>query len=310
MHSGIIFDMKTVTLNLHYMVRGNFFISFLASVAFVSSIVSCAPQARYVEFEERVPAEFDLPVGGREIAIFTVKEHFDSTFTTGIMGGFMAKLAEDRSVGLDRIRNYLVSDPDYARDSAILRRILTERGAGLNFVISDAVMEEPVRKTDSYYEVMVIPYSARLGVYDSLSNCIFENVFADSIFIKSFRYGGEKIGEAEEYMAEISFEMGETLASALSPQWKGENRLLAVFSGNAWTKACRMAQDFKWEDAMEIWMRLAGSANPMHSAYAAYNVAVGCEVLGNIGLAKKWTEYSLARMQTREALALKERLGL
>ena len=281
MHSGIIFDMKTVTLNLHYMVRGNFFISFLASVAFVSSIVSCAPQARYVEFEERVPAEFDLPVGGREIAIFTVKEHFD-----------------------------LVSDPDYARDSAILRRILAERGAGLNFVISDAVMEEPVRKTDSYYEVMVIPYSARLGVYDSLSNCIFENVFADSIFIKSFRYGGEKIGEAEEYMAEISFEMGETLASALSPQWKGENRLLAVFSGNAWTKACRMAQDFKWEDAMEIWMRLAGSANPMHSAYAAYNVAVGCEVLGNIGLAKKWTEYSLARMQTREALALKERLGL
>lgn len=291
------------------MIRSRFFIPFLAFVAFFW-LASCAPQARYAEFEERIPAEFDLPVGGRNIAIFAVKEHFDSTFTTGIMGGFMAKLAEDRGIGLDRIRNYLVSDPGYARDSAILRRILAERGSELNFVISDAVMEKPERNADNYYQVMVIPYAARLGVYDSLSNCIYENLFADSIFIKSFRYGGEKIGEVEEYMAEISFEMGRTLASALSPQWKGENRMLAVFSGNAWTKACRMAQDFKWEDAIEIWMKLADSANPLHSAYAAYNVAVGCEVLGNTALAGKWIDYSLARMQTREALALKEELGL
>ena len=51
----------------------NFLITSILAVAAFSILFSCAPQARYVELEERIPAEFDLPLGGSKVAGFAVK---------------------------------------------------------------------------------------------------------------------------------------------------------------------------------------------------------------------------------------------
>lgn len=288
----------------------NFLITSILAVAAFSILFSCAPQARYVELEEKIPAEFDLPLGGRKVAVFAVREEFDSEYMTGMLGGFVAKLANDKNLELDRIKTYMISNASYVKDSSSLKFLLAERGEELNFIISDVKIGESETLADKYYEMRIIPYSVRMGVYDSLSNVIYDRVHPDTVFIKAFSFAGEHIGEDEAYMAEISDAMGSGLAALLSEQWHNKRRVLASFSGNAWTKAYFYAQDFRWEDAIEIWMKLADSGNASRSAYAAYNVAVGCEVLGNTELAKKWLDYSLLRMETREALEFKEKFNL
>ena len=55
-------------------------------------------------------------------------------------------------------------------------------------------------------------------------------------------------------------------------------------------------------------MKLANDNNVKRAAFAAYNVAVGCEMLEQFDLALKWIDYSLDKYAFREAQDLKQHL--
>lgn len=72
--------------------------------------------------------------------------------------------------------------------------------------------------------------------------------------------------------------------------------------------AFRNAEVADWEGAMEKWKVLAGSANRENAGRACLNVAVSCEVLGNIGEAIVWAQKAYTDYGNKTARDYQERL--
>ena len=63
-----------------------------------------------------------------------------------------------------------------------------------------------------------------------------------------------------------------------------------------------MALVNEWEDAMEIWNHFADDPKKKVAGRACYNMAVGCEVLGKIDLAKTWAKKSYSVFGNKKAV--------
>lgn len=87
-------------------------------------------------------------------------------------------------------------------------------------------------------------------------------------------------------------DMGTELAARFTPQWEEQYRTLLSYEGGEWVKACECARQFRWKEALEIWMKLSGGQNARMASYAAYDAAVACEMLGEYDLALEWLELS------------------
>jgi hypothetical protein len=60
-----------------------------------------------------------------------------------------------------------------------------------------------------------------------------------------------------------------------------------------WYKALEHAIMFEWEEARDIWLALTKSRkNQKMISFAAYNLAVASEMLGQIELAGEWLDLS------------------
>ena len=62
------------------------------------------------------------------------------------------------------------------------------------------------------------------------------------------------------------------------------------------------AMDFNWCEAIKLWMPLTKSESPKKAAFAAYNIAVACEMSGNLALAKEWINFSLNKHKFQYAI--------
>ena len=109
------------------------------------------------------------------------------------------------------------------------------------------------------------------------------------------------------YLPEISGKIGEKLGSYVSTQWDTQERMLISYEDDSkWETPYLLSQDFKWKEAVELWMNLTESENPKKAAFAAYNIAVGCEMMEQIQLARKWLEFSMKKYRFREAIMMYE----
>ena len=73
-----------------------------------------------------------------------------------------------------------------------------------------------------------------------------------------------------------------------------------------WEEAYELAADFRWTEAIDKWMEVVESRNPKKSAFAAYNIAIGCEMVERFDLALKWLDYSLEIYPIKEVKLFRE----
>ena len=113
---------------------------------------------------------------------------------------------------------------------------------------------------------------------------------------------------ALERHPEISEKIGEKLASVISRQWETKTIMLINYSSNGdWNNAYRLAVDnFDWQRAINIWMPYTKSENPRKASFAAYNIAVGCRMIGNPKLALEWVNFAEKQFNFRELQLLKK----
>jgi hypothetical protein len=72
-------------------------------------------------------------------------------------------------------------------------------------------------------------------------------------------------------------------------------------SGPELKRATRMVQVNAWDDAMSIWEPLTKTAKRKIAGRAAYNMAIACEVRGDIDLAIDWAKRSFAEFGDKRA---------
>ncbi len=157
------------------------------------------------------------------------------------------------------------------------------------------------------------PVKLSLKVYDNiLGSYVYGKEVKDTMQIEllSSSLAREQIVEmTEASLPQIAYRLGESAAAELTPQWIEESHLLVTYEDSKdWMNACRLAEEYKLKEAIDAFMPFTESNNPRRVSFAAYDIAVLCNILGQKELALKWITLSMKRFKFKEAVSLYKQL--
>lgn len=80
------------------------------------------------------------------------------------------------------------------------------------------------------------------------------------------------------------------ITTYFGPNWQTGNYKVLFYDGrDDWMNALGLAEGGSWTAAIDKWIEILGKSNDInHRMAAEYNIALGCYLLGNYDLAKKW----------------------
>ena len=291
----------------------------MVAALLMSVMAGCLPQARYFNVDVRGENFVEIPIEGNSVAVFSIvgQNKYDSIRCSSVALGLAEKIEADRGLAKGDVAVYSVPKIEFRGfpsgqnnkvvdvDTEYLSQLFVKTGANM-FIFVDNLR----------FGQYSVPYSSvsaefdNMNVYDPVNGqSLFKLEMKDSVYMQmvSSVVSEKKVGAMiSNYLPAIAGKIGQKLASYLSVQWETQERMLVSFDDAKWEKACDLAQDFKWDEAIKIWMPLSESENPKKAAYAAYNIAVGCEMLEQFALSRKWIEFSLKRYKFKEALLMNE----
>ena len=285
--------------------------AFALAAVCCAALQSCDPQAFSMNVEMRYPSRSGLVLDGKSVAVVYLEEDAkkDSVFNEYLANGFASAVEKDyfggnEEVGLFRIEK----DPDgqYATPDSLINLVM-ETGCDVVFLFDtpeygEVTVSEKQKSTvgtgQDYY-VAAVPVRINLYAFDALSGKdsvmvwsgsrkltknITADISQDKDMVKDLLYG-ELASPAEQ--------LGYSSAKTFSPSWKEETCTFIYFdSPSSWVTAAEYAFDYKWQDAIRIWMKLADTNNSVKRSCAEYNVALACYLMGDNELAIKWLDLS------------------
>lgn len=290
----------------------------------------CAPQARYFNVDVRSDNHVEIPLEGKRVAVFALvaQNNADSVRCGSLAVGLAEKIEQDRGLAKGEIAVYSVPKMEFrgfpsemnskvaAVDTAYLSQLMLGSGAQMllfadNLRFGQYSIQHSVTTSEYDNLNVVIPYYVDFNIYDAIADkLLFKAEVKDSIYMQMLSSSvveGNIGGVIAGYLPEISQKIGIKLASNISTQWETQERMLISYGDDSdWEVAYQLSQEFKWQEAVEKWMKLSESENPKKAAYAAYNIAVGCEMMEQFALAEKWLEISLKNYRFREAVMMYE----
>lgn len=290
-------------------------------------LVACAPQASIMQVEVKNTPGEHIAVDNKQIAVFAIAGagHGDSLRIERAATTLAEKFEQDRGC-TDPLPVFLLSELDFGKmdsgfyDKEVLRTLMYNSGADMQiFLHSLKFGNYNVRSISDYlsdygHKMVDIPYSACVDVYDAIADSlVYKATVRDSIYMSVVSEVSIKDYTAlvNQKLPEISAIAGETIATLLSEQWHTQERMFVNFPGDSkWERGIRLANDFKWKEAIGQWMPLVKDPNSRKASYAAYNIAIACEMMGHYPLALQWAEFSVKKYQFDENLKFKEYLKM
>lgn len=296
----------------------------LAIVALV--LFSCGPQAAYFQVEAKDMQGQTVAMDNKQIAVLSVASSAktDSTRSANAALGLAEKLRQDRGWE-NPLPVFSVSTKEFAGfsspmglDKEFLKSLMFTTGADLQIFVENLrfgryTIESAVNyEADYSTNIVSLPYTVDMHIYDVLEDSLlYVAAVKDTVYMQMISDNGKKDynGFISGKLAEVSSVVGESLASGLTHQWEKQERLLVNYpEDEAWEKPLALAMKFRWDEAVALWMPMTSSPNARIAAYAAYNIAVGCEMMERFALAREWADFSVKKYRFRENAELKEYL--
>ena len=283
---------------------------------FPGLMAACGPVIQLIDVDVKIPAEYPVPFDNRDIAVFNAlydtdgeyKTWNDSLLMNSVAEGFRNQLAANLSIVPDSIavyNHFCDSIPSGTLEEREYIYSLSEQTGARTLVLIDSLKHSDFQyitskvATISEYRPLYInsewqmvfrffdmdkdQFIARFAFKDTL----YWNVLAKE---QDSRLVDRKLRAS---LPETAAHLGAAVARLLQPQWETQERALFFFSGSAWYKALEHAFLFEWEEARNIWLKLTKETkNAKKIAFAAYNLAVACEIMGQIEVAKEWLNLS------------------
>lgn len=277
--------------------------------------VSCGPSTFTMDVEMRDVSSSGLDLAKKTFSVVYIDngDAVDSTFCASAADGFAQRLESGYFSG-ERVINVFRLDSipgaDYAAKDTLVN-ILMDVGTDVVFlleppVLGQATVGEPVKvraggripADSSYLSEAEVPFTIRLNVYDSMNE-------ADSVFsfngkstARPVAYsdgndtGEEILEKALSAIDEPAVTIGQRLADSFLSTWKNEGYQVIYYTGNKWLEAAYAASDYRWKEAMDIWMELLSTGNLQKRSCAEYNISIACYMLGAYDLALEWLDRS------------------
>jgi DNA-binding transcriptional regulator GbsR (MarR family) len=98
----------------------------------------------------------------------------------------------------------------------------------------------------------------------------------------------ERLPDNKTSVMYIIKELSKSYVEEIVPFWNEETRFYYV--DNNFAKAGYYVANADWAKAMDVWLQYVNDANSERAAVACFNMAVGCEMLGEFELALKWMD--------------------
>jgi hypothetical protein len=143
---------------------------------------------------------------------------------------------------------------------------------------------------------IVTPHSLVIKIYniDNLT-IIDERTIIDTLTFQVDSYAWETEDELMERLpddkAAVAYlikELAKSYAEEISPFWKEETRYYYI--ADNLVRAEYHIDDGDWSKAMDIWLQYVNDSNTELAAISCFNMAVGCEMVGEFELALKWMD--------------------
>lgn len=240
--------------------------------------VSCGPSQHAVHVEMRYPSKSGIELSGKVVSVIYVlgDEENAGEFSAAMADGFAYALETDYATGEGSVGVYSIQDEGgrYSHKDTLVN-LLMDTGADAVFLF-DRVSFQKMDNND------LLKYSIRLHCFDAMNPS--ENVYT---------FAGSSIAETgENSLQEVGWEAGMTVAGSFKSQWKHEQYSIVFYDKPIWYNALEKADSYQWKQAMDIWLALLDTNDPLKRSSAEYNIAVACYMLGDYILASEWLDLS------------------
>ena len=283
--------------------------SLLSAIAALSALValqSCDPQAFSMNVEMRYPSSSGMSIDGKSVAVVYLNEDSakDSVFNECLANGFASAIEKNYFNGAEAVNLYKmpkVGGGVYSNADTLIN-LIVDTGCDIVFLFDAPefgnvqIKEQKTSTSGTYYPVSV-PVAVKLYGFDSLSGSDTVRVWTGTRMLSANMESSlgrqaaadslwNRIGSSAENLGEVS-------ARTFAPVWKEETYTFIYYeSPEAWLAAAQYASDYKWNEAMKVWISLLDTNNPMKRSCAEYNIATACFLMGDNELALKWLNSS------------------
>jgi tetratricopeptide (TPR) repeat protein len=143
---------------------------------------------------------------------------------------------------------------------------------------------------------IITPYKLVVRIYDiDKFTIIDERTIYDTLTIQvdasPWETEDEFMDRAPDDKASIMYiikELAKSYTEEIIPFWKEETRFYYIDNRLAQAEYC--VDNGNWSKALDVWAKYVNDENRELAATACFNMAVGCEMLGEYELALKWLE--------------------
>jgi hypothetical protein len=179
------------------------------------------------------------------------------------------------------------------------RRVMTDR--------------KVTRKQDNR-DITYIEYTATLYLdiesgwriyYPARRKVIDQNIYTDTKYWSSTSDAGRKAEQGlppmERALSEAGSYVGNQYAIRISPRWIRVSRDYYRKGNDDFERAKRMAEINDWKGAAELWQKYTNNPDVKIAGYATYNMALACEMEGDLEAAISWTKKSYIDYKNKHA---------
>lgn len=299
--------------------------SLLSAIAALSALValqSCDPQAFSMNVEMRYPSSSGMSIDGKSVAVVYLNEDSakDSVFNECLANGFASAIEKNYFNGAEAVNLYKmpkVGGGVYSNADTLIN-LIVDTGCDIVFLFDAPefgnvqIKEQKTSTSGTYYPVSV-PVAIKLYGFDSLSGSDTVRVWTGTRMLSANMEASlgrqaaadsfwNRIGSSAENLGEVS-------ARTFAPVWKEETYTFIYYeSPEAWLTAAQYASDYKWNEAMMVWISLLDTNNTMKRSCAEYNIATACFLMGDNELALKWLNSSDEDYPISLSKALRKRI--
>lgn len=295
---------------------------FLALLGLV--LAGCgAPQAMLFNVDVMTPKAFVLELDEQNAAVVSTYDlHVkDSSAMARIASGAAAYLEEKNALEEGSVGAYTIPAEEYkgTGDKEYLEQLMMATGSGL-LVIMDGLKLDRFTLSREFNGMLgtgtflTMRGKISMTVYDAISDTtLFSKTVYDSLFLKIPYEESLSENSVKNFISAndsiIMTAFGQKLADHLCNSWVEEEWMLIDYPEDAsWHNAYKDAMEFKWEEAIKAWMPLTEDQNSEKASYAAFNIAVACQMLGQTDLAINWLTFGRSKFDFSEARQLSQYL--
>ncbi len=259
----------------------------VAALIVLVGAVSCSPSRYALSVELSSTSKSGIDLSGKNISVSYMAEEnsTDSLFLASAAESFAQSLEEDYYKGEEAIGIFKVdADPDIdntSKDGMV--NLVVDTGVDVAFLF-DAVSED--------YD-----FEMRLYVYDSMDE-------ADTVRVFLGR-GVLSAGGAETHGQKV----GAKSAEYFTPTWVHSRFNFYYYTTGKWYTALEYVDQYKFAEAIDVWLELVDNKNLYKRSMAEYNIAAACFICGQKSLAEQWLDRSDAHYKLPESAVLRKKFN-